>query len=65
MVKASILEPGKSYIFRNYFEMTHEPDDILAEFGFSLQRSALTLPKSGAEFGQIAILKRDIERHLP
>ena len=44
MSKASILEPGKSYTFRNYFEMAYEPDDILAEFGVLLQRSALTLP---------------------
>lgn len=65
MSRVSILEPGKSYTFRNYFEMTYEPDDILAEFGFSLQRSTLTLPQSDAELDRLADLKTSIQRRLP
>lgn len=65
MSKASILEPGKSYTFRNYFEMAYEPDDILAEFGVSLQRSALTLPRSDIELSQFSDLKSSIQRRLP
>lgn len=65
MSKASILEPGKSYTFRNYFEMAYEPDDILAEFGVSLQRSALTLPRSDIELSQLGDLKSSIQRRLP
>jgi hypothetical protein len=65
MPKASILEPGKSYTFRNYFEMTYEPDDILAEFGFSLQRSSLDLPKSDKNLDQLTELKNSIQRRLP
>ncbi len=65
MAKASILEPGRSYTFRNYFEMAHEPDEILAEFGFSLQRVALTLPQSDAQFDQLESLKSSIQRRLP
>jgi hypothetical protein len=65
MPKASILEPGKSYTFRNYFEMTYEPDDILAEFGFSLQRSSLDLPKSDKNLDQLTELKDSIQRRLP
>lgn len=44
MPRASILDPNKSYTFRNYFEMSYEPDDILAEFDYSLTRSSLNLP---------------------
>ena len=44
MAKGSILEPGKSYIFRNYFEMPYEPDDILAEFGYSLELTTVDWP---------------------
>jgi hypothetical protein len=65
MSKASILEPGKSYTFRNYFEMTDEPDDILAEFGFSLQRRSLNLPKSNTNLDQLTELKNSIQRRLP
>lgn len=65
MSKATILESGKSYTFHNYFEMTYEPDDILAEFGFSLQRSSLTLPKTSIELDQLANLKRGIQHRLP
>jgi hypothetical protein len=65
MTKASILEPGKSYTFRNYFEMAYEPDDILAEFGVSLQRSSLTLPRAETDLEQIADLKDSLQRRLP
>lgn len=65
MSKNPILEPGKSYTFRNYFEMTYEPDDILAEFGFSLQRTSLDLPKSPVNLSPLADLKNSIERRLP
>ena len=65
MSKTSILEPGKSYTFRNYFEMTYEPDDILAEFGFGLQRSNLDLPKSNTNLDQLTELKNSIQRRLP
>jgi hypothetical protein len=28
MTRPAILQPGRSYTFRQYFEMTHEPEDI-------------------------------------
>ena len=65
MVKPSILEPGKAYTFCSYFEMTYEPDDILAEFSVSLQRRPLTLPKSNAELDQLTDLKQRLQRRLP
>ncbi|MEM9008245.1 MAG: hypothetical protein AAGE59_32645 [Cyanobacteria bacterium P01_F01_bin.86] len=65
MAKPKILEPGKTYTFRNYFEMTYEPDDILAEFGVSLQRQPLILPKLEAELSEICDLKSSLQRRLP
>lgn len=65
MSKATILEPGKSYTFSNYFEMAYEPDDILAELGFSLQRASLTLPRVETALDQIESLKSEIQRRLP
>ncbi len=65
MAKAGILESGKSYTFRSYFEMAYEPDDILAEFGISLQRSTLDLPQADIDLAPIAELKRGIQNRLP
>jgi hypothetical protein len=40
MDTARIVQPGQSYTFRSYFEMPYEPEDILAAFGYRLQRAA-------------------------
>lgn len=60
MSRQSILKPGQSYTFRSYFEMPYEPDDILAEFGYQLQRTPLNLPKSTAPAAQIPFLKAQV-----
>jgi hypothetical protein len=65
MTRPAILQPGQSYTFRQYFEMTYEPEDILAEFGYTLQRSLLSLPQSTAELDRLANLKTRIEESLP
>ncbi|NES25931.1 MAG: hypothetical protein F6K41_45370, partial [Symploca sp. SIO3E6] len=65
MPKTSILEPGKSYTFRNYFEMAYEPDDILAEFGFSLERINLDLATYNLSLDSLTELKNSIQRRLP
>lgn len=65
MAKGSILEPGKSYIFRNYFEMPYEPDDILAEFGYSLELTTVDWPSSSIPSEPIQLLKKNIQRRLP
>ncbi len=65
MPKAKILKSGQSYTFRQYFEMTYEPDDILAEFGVSLQRASLALPQAKIALDPLADLKRSIQRRLP
>jgi hypothetical protein len=44
MLKPIILQPGQSYTFRQYFEMSYEPEDILAEFSCPLKRQILSLP---------------------
>ncbi len=80
MPRASILDPSQSYTFRSYFEMTHEPDDILAEFGVTLQPTTfyfssfdlasvvfpLSGPTSVDDFEQsVAQTKSAIERRRP
>lgn len=65
MTRPSILQPGQSYTFRQYFEMAYEPEDILAEFGYTLKRSLLSLPQSTADLDRLADLKTRIQESLP
>lgn len=76
MPRASILKPGQSYTFRNYFEMNYEPEDILAEFGCSLTRTTFNFPdfdlskidfaESEEIFNQsVALLKESMQSRLP
>ena len=62
---ARIVQSDQSYTFRSYFEMPYEPDDILAAFGYRLQRAALTLLQSTVELDRLPGLKTRIEESLP
>ena len=65
MTRPSILRPGQSYHFQEYFGMAYEPDNILAEFGYTLQRSRLVLPHSTAPLDRLEDLKTRIQESLP
>jgi hypothetical protein len=65
MTRRAILQPGQSYTFRQYFEMTYEPEDILAEFGYTLTRSLLCLPQATTDLDRLDNLKHRIEESLP
>jgi hypothetical protein len=65
MARPAILQPGQSYTFRQYFEMVYEPEDILAEFGYTLKRSPLSLPQSTTDLDRLDNLKTRIEESLP
>ena len=64
MGKRRILEEGMSYTFRSYYEMSYETDEILAEFGYELDRSRLSLPKSGRSLIGVAELQARMEEML-
>lgn len=65
MTRPPILQPGQSYTFRQYFEMAYEPEDILAEFGYTLKRTLLLLPQSTANLDRLDNLRTRIEESLP
>ncbi len=46
MSRLNLLEEGKSYTFRSYFEMPYETDEILAEFGVGFSSEELPLPRA-------------------
>ena len=61
MSRILILYPDGSYMFRSYFDMPFEPDDILAEFDCSLVRLFLEMPKSNATLDRLSDLKSRLE----
>ena len=64
MAKRKILESGKDYTFRSYFELSYDPDEILAEFDYKLIREELSLPKISQEIEGIKELKTKIRKIL-
>lgn len=65
MQKPKLLREDSAYTFRSYFELTQEPDDILAEFDHSFVQSRLTLPQATQLPEQLPELRDRIERTLP
>ena len=64
MPKTNILQEGQSYSFRSYFEMPYEADEILAELGYSLVRSRLSLPASETRLERLSELRQRLEETL-
>jgi hypothetical protein len=64
MPKATLLQPEQSYTFRSYFEMPYETDEILAEFGYSLAKTRLTLPQTSHPLDRLTELQQRLESSL-
>ncbi|MBE9070427.1 hypothetical protein IQ260_27670 [Leptolyngbya cf. ectocarpi LEGE 11479] len=60
-----LLDKDASYTFRSYFELSHDTDEILAEFGYSYRQARLNLPKTQRPLADIDQLKTQIEATLP
>ena len=65
MTKLKILQEDQSYTFRSYFEMIAEPDEILAELGYTLKIDQLSLPHSDRSLPQFPTLLQQIQDTLP
>jgi hypothetical protein len=63
MAHGKILEPGKSYTFSRFFEMAVDADDLLAEFGYSLNKAKLALPQKPTDI-DVAALQTQLEEDL-
>jgi hypothetical protein len=44
MPKVPVLKPDQAYTFSNYFDLPFEPEDVLAEFGYTFTRQKITWP---------------------
>ncbi len=64
MTRPRILQPGQSYTFSKYFELSFAIEDILAELGCSYNLESLTLPISEVDVNLINNLKQNIQSNL-
>ena len=64
-MKRSILQPGQSYTFSSYFELPFQPEDILAEFGYSFKKTRLPTSYANIHLDRLVSLKERIEESLP
>lgn len=65
MSKRKILQEDRDYTFRSYFELAEDPDEILAEFDYTLVIAELSLPQTTKDLGWLTGLKQKIKRILP
>ena len=63
MVK--VLDTNQAYTFSKIFELKIEPDDLVAEFGYSFQRSRLQLPHYPGHLARLEELRSRIEAVMP
>lgn len=65
MVKPKILQEDASYSFRSYFELSNDPDEILAEFDYTLKQIRLNLPKTNRPISGLTELQQQLEEVFP
>lgn len=65
MSRQPLLDPNRSYTFSNYFELGFAVDDLVAEFGYSIERKFLDLPQYSGTLDRLNDLKQRIEEVLP
>lgn len=65
MSKIKILQEDQSYTFCSYFELPYEADEILAELGYSLVKSRLSLPKITNNLEKFLEIKNKLDDILP
>lgn len=62
---SKLLIPNQSYTFSKIFELQIEPDDLVSEFGYTLERIRLNLPQYSGELDRLEQLRSRIEEVLP
>lgn len=64
MVGLKILQEGATYSFRSYFELPNDTDEILAEFGYTLNQVRLQLPSTTRQLDGLNELQQKLEGDL-
>jgi hypothetical protein len=61
----TILTPQQPYTFSKIFDLKIEADELVAEFGYTLQRTSLNLPLYSGELDRLEELRSRIQEVLP
>jgi hypothetical protein len=61
----NILTPQQPYTFSKIFDLKIEADELVAEFGYTLQRTALNLSQYSGELDRLEELRSRIQEVLP
>ncbi len=61
----NILTPQQPYTFSKIFDLKIEADELVAEFGYTLQRTSLNLPLYSGELDRLEELRSRIQEALP
>jgi hypothetical protein len=61
----NILTPQQPYTFSKIFDLKIEADELVAEFDYTLQRTALNLPQYSGELDRLEELRSRIQEVLP
>lgn len=64
MPRPALIEEGKSYTFRSYFEMSQETDEILAEFDIGFKAQNLVLPRAEIDPSIVERLQTQLQKRL-
>jgi hypothetical protein len=64
MARQRIIQPGQSYTFSKYFELSYAIEDILAELGCIYNLEVINLPQTEVEINLVNILRNTIESNL-
>jgi len=62
---SKLLNPNQSYTFSKFFELQLEADELVNEFGYTLERTRLNLPQYYGELDRLEELRSRIEEILP
>lgn len=60
-----ILDPNTSYTFSKIFDLSAEIDEIVSDFGYTLNLTKLNLPQFQGELNRLDELRERIEEILP
>ena len=64
MSRLNLLEKGKSYTFRSYFEMAYDIEDILSEFGVSFDIQELSFPMAEVAVSEVEMLRATLTSYI-
>jgi hypothetical protein len=64
MTRQRIIQPGQSYTFSKYFELSYAIEDILAELGCIYNLEVINLPQTEVDINIANNLKNTIETNL-